>query len=205
MKNLIRSTIAAVSVLAFAGVSQSADIIVEADPVVQLQAPNFSWTGMYAGIQGGYFDTSVDSAPGSQSSGNLGGYAGYNYQINNRFVLGVEGDYNKAFGTYGGFGYELSSFGSLRGRAGYAMDRTMVFATGGLALMDYERSTGAGDPGLETGYALGAGVEHMFMDNISAKAEYLYMNFSDTFEDVGAPAGISTDIHNVRVGVGYHF
>lgn len=204
MKKLLSCSIIALSVLASAGVSQAADLI-SPDPYIPLQAPNFSWTGFYAGAQGGYYHANVEGIAGSQASGSLGGYAGYNYQFANQFVLGAEADYNAAFGTYGGFGYELSSFGSLRARLGYAMDRTLIYATGGLGIMDFKNNGGGGNPGVEYGFAIGAGAEYMFTDNISVKAEYLYMNFQDTFEDVGAPAGVSTDIHNLRIGAAYHF
>ncbi len=103
----------------------------------------------------------------------------------------------------------IDYFGTVRGRIGLAFDRMMVYGTGGLAWAEYDRdgnrggnfgsgtdvtgpffvagATGAGVNGTfnnrrnfdNLGYAVGGGVEFAFTNNISAKIEGLYVDFSD--------------------------
>ena len=209
VNKILRNSLLALPLIACAGAVNAADAIIEPAPApvapVVADPPGF-WHGFYVGALLGYHHETVDTVAGNGSGASLGGYVGGNYRFNNNIVVGVEGDYNAAFGDFNGFSWELSSFGSVRGRLGYAMDRWHIYATGGLAIMDFKASVGGvGNPGVETGWAAGGGVEYMVTDNISARAEYLYMDFSDTFQDVGAPAGISTDVQNVRAGVAFHF
>ncbi len=101
-------------------------------------------------------------------------------------------------------GRGVSSFGTLRGRIGYAFGNTMIYATGGLAFAGGRDSNNNNDivafvdtngngvqDGPESfrtfsggrrsgrnnvGYALGGGVEHAFSNNWSLKLEYLYVD-----------------------------
>jgi outer membrane immunogenic protein len=88
-------------------------------------------------------------------NGWLGGFqAGYNYQVN-RWVLGVEGDFQwtgerggtsfcfpvnvgcgPATAAVGSADYSLRWLGTLRGRAGIAADKWLFYVTGGLAVGD---------------------------------------------------------------------
>ena len=79
---------------------------------------------------------------GVSPAGWLGGVqAGYNWQgIGSPLVLGVETDVQatvfRGEGSNAGgdsFQSDLRALGTVRGRAGYAMDRALVYATGGLA------------------------------------------------------------------------
>lgn len=195
--------------IAAAGTVQAADAVVEPVPVAPapvVQPPGF-WNGFYVGALLGYHHESVESVPGSGDGATLGGYAGFNYRLKNNIVLGVEGDYNAAFGDgWSGLGGELTQFGTVRARVGYAMDRWLVYAAGGLAYVQFDPITGVNAPDVdETGWTIGGGVDYMVTDNISARGEYLYMNFDDTFEQLGAPSWVTTDVHNARFGLGYHF
>ena len=120
--------------------------------------------------------------------------------------------------------------GTVRGRLGFAFDRFLPYITGGLAYGDSGNSRsvsfgGAGVPAnsftsgsgnrTRVGYALGAGVEYAFTNNITAKAEYLFSdlgrNGSRTLTSAAAPGYtfISNNrndrIHQVRVGLNYKF
>jgi outer membrane immunogenic protein len=59
------------------------------------------------------------------------------------------------------------------------------------------------------GYTVGAGVEYMFAQNWSAKAEYMYYNFGNSqflAPVVLVPFGnFRNDEHTVKVGVNYRF
>jgi outer membrane immunogenic protein len=136
----------------------AADMAVKAPPSPVVALP-YSWTGFYIGGDIGYGwgrstgvlnDGTFNTAPvpySADPSGIIGGgFAGYNYQIN-QFIVGIEADWQGAglsgsgIGTCcGGLSYtmdtKVSNYGSVRGRLGFAMDRWMVFATGGWAWGD---------------------------------------------------------------------
>ncbi|MBM3607163.1 MAG: porin family protein [Alphaproteobacteria bacterium] len=183
----------------------------------------YNWSGVYAGLNAGYgwgsFQRGTKGLIGSTSGAALGATLGYNYQMGS-FVIGAEGDLNKSW-ERGGRNFvgpaatkgSLDWFGTLRARAGFAADRALVYATGGYAFGKLNASVNdTGIPAafsnssIRHGYALGAGIEYAFTNNISAKAEYLYMNLGGG-SVFGAPyvqtSGYSTSI--IRAGVNYHF
>ena len=180
--------------------------------------PAFSWTGFYVGANTGYgtgsFTKDGKAAFGSPSSGLLGLTAGYNYQIG-QFVVGIEGNMDKAWlkstsiSSYGdGRGYA----GSIRGRLGYAMDRALVYGTGGFAYGNVKGSLATATPAfmsqnkIETGYNIGAGLEYSFTNNISAKAEYIYTALGSRNYFSGSDV-IPTGMHysTISAGINYHF
>ena len=93
-------------------------------------------------------------------------------------------------------GSEVTGFGTVRARLGYAWDRTLIYATGGWAYGRARNSisdirlcgvvgggTGCvwGDGAsrslnYSSGWTLGAGLEYAFTNNLSAKIEYLYVD-----------------------------
>lgn len=166
-----------------------------------------------------------------------GGQIGYNHQINN-LVLGVEADLQYVGRTsnaveltqtidFGGGPFDIETrtkagiewFGTVRGRIGYAMDRTLVYATGGLAYgrtrVHYEFD-GPGDifdyrengSEMHLGYAVGAGVEQALTDTLSVKLEYLYTDLGKKeigFTDAVHRDTVRYDAHAVRVGLNVRF
>lgn len=177
------------------------------------------WTGFYVGLNAGYgwsnnatvtqsyFDTGSagfgaqalgGNFPWSASSNNDGfmggGQIGYNYQLYNSFVLGLEADIQGvasdrvAANVYSGTGAAsisrgLDYLGTARGRVGYLVTPTLLaYATGGLAYGQttlsssyYGGATGSDSlSDTRVGYTVGGGLEWLFMPHWSAKAEYLY-------------------------------
>ena len=154
-------------------------------PVAWTEAtsPVVSWTGIYLGLNGGFtFGGSnwTDSVTGG-STGNFGtsgfvfgGTVGANYQVGS-LVFGVEADGDWAdasgFGTFtasalcaGGCLTTSSWLSTVRGRAGYAFDRFLVYGTGGAAFGNV-RANFSNDPvssSIEAGWTVGAGVEVAF-------------------------------------------
>jgi len=124
--------------------------------------------GIPAALEGGFL--TVPNGDDGVFTG--GGQIGYNYQIGS-FVIGAEADiqwvnndnnnqtaffvagprFNPALGhnfTPGVFESDSPDwFGTLRARAGFAIDRALIYATGGLAYTDNN-----------TGWVLGGGVEY---------------------------------------------
>lgn len=185
----------------------------------------------------GYFNATsvpVVNAAGLQStrpSGFTGGVeAGYNWQISN-VVLGIEGDVDSfhlrgnsagagVFPCCAPSGFSVtSSVGSdwlatVRGRVGFAADKWLFFASGGVAVTNLKGSFAytdncfivpacGGAPGgpltteamsfsnTKAGYAVGGGIEAALWSNWSIKAEYLYVNFGAISATglITAPAG----------------
>jgi outer membrane immunogenic protein len=168
----------------------------------------YDWTGFYLGVHGGYgwgtSETNDIFAYDLDPEGWFGGgQAGYNYQLPNNIVLGVEAD--ASFGNLKDDSLvltdmiigpdipteaevEVTSFGTARLRAGYAFDRVMPYVTGGLGwarqTVDYFQDYLPNQPGrfvnnLEDtktyfGWTVGAGIEAALTDNFTAKIEYLY-------------------------------
>lgn len=131
-------------------------------PVFSPPAPVFTWTGLYAGLSGGYaldhaaFPYSVTLPVGytagysglTERGPFFGGQVGYNYEFDNvpligHAVIGVEADFNwaningsgNAATIYGPetFGSRVEDFGSVRGRLGYNFDRLLLYVTSGPA------------------------------------------------------------------------
>jgi outer membrane immunogenic protein len=199
---------------------------------VPAQAPYFSWTGIYVGINGGYgFGQSNWTAPVGASTGNfgtsgflVGGTLGGNYQMGS-FVIGLEGDgdWNNANGTTfsscpAGCTTQSTWLATVRGRAGYAWDRVLLYGTGGAAFGNVQAGAGAFPfaSGTQTGWTAGAGVEWAFTPNWTAKVEYLFVNLGNLpcpstscGIPFGAPAGTPSTVsfteNIVRAGVNYKF
>jgi iron complex outermembrane recepter protein len=179
-------------------VNASPSVLTKASPVGSSQVIN--WTGIYLGLNAGYsFGGSnwTDSVTGS-STGTygtygfvLGGTFGANYQVGS-VVFGVEADGDWAdasgFGTFtatslcaGGCITTNSWLSTVRGRAGYAFDRFLVYGTAGAAFGNV-RAGFSNDPvssATVAGWTVGAGVEVALDRHWSAKAEYLFVDLAD--------------------------
>jgi len=142
-------------------------------------------------------------------SGFVGGaHLGYNYQINQngitQIVLGIEGDIEGL--TFSGarllppptppgdplpippfnhLANRIPIQGSLRGRIGYALDRALIYATGGLALADVENSYNSpGDTfwSVRPGWTVGGGLDYALDDHWSLGLEYRYTDFGHYYD-----------------------
>jgi outer membrane immunogenic protein len=211
---------AAVAVLGFATAASAADLparthaYTKAPPMVAA----YNWTGFYVGVNAGGAWSSADNF-GDASGFVGGGQIGYNWQaVGSPLVLGIEADFQgtslKNSGTVGALNGEakVPAFGTVRARVGYAFDRVMVFATGGLAYSDTKGSlTGPGgsvnDDKWSTGWTLGGGLEWAFAGPWSLKAEYLYVN-ARSVDLTLAGTTVSTGDYNynvARLGLNYRF
>jgi outer membrane immunogenic protein len=189
-------------------------------PAYNSVPPAFTWTGFYLGLNAGTVWGDFTNAGKfiDTKAGFTGGVtAGYNYQISN-IVVGLEGDYN--YSGMGGRGFavpgptfvqgDLTSFGTLRARLGMSFDRALIYATGGYAFgFSSLESGGFKSDTTHNGYVLGAGLEYAFTQNISAKAEYLYMPLdaknSLVIPGYGAGSKTGVDANVIRAGVNYRF
>lgn len=209
-----KSLIAAALVAAMPASAFAADLgVVNTAAPVAYESPSFSWTGFYLGANAGYSWAEIDEAGlggvvfDNEIDGITGGIqAGYNYDFGG-FVLGLEADAQLADieeTVAVGYDYNINSFGSVRARAGVAIDRALPYITGGLAWANAEIDTPAGsDDNTLWGWTIGAGLEYAVTDNMTVKGEYLYADYDgETYFD-SFDSDFTT--HTVRVGLNYKF
>ena len=186
-----------------------------------LVSPAYNWSGFYIGAMGGYGWDKDDS-----SGGFGGGTVGYNWQFpGSQFVFGIEVDAaggsikdslteDIGGGVLATEELKINSFGSVTGRAGFALDAALIYAKGGFAWANRKDSISApaigvsiSDSQFHTGYTIGGGLEYLFTPSWSAKAEYMYTSLgSETYNLGGFPLDSGTiDFHTIKVGVNYHF
>jgi outer membrane immunogenic protein len=162
--------------LGMVGAAEAADL--PAEPVYKggpLIVPVYDWTGFYLGISGGYSRGNAANtyaitgfAPVAGSTrmdgGVFGGQAGFNWQANRNFVVGLEVDLQGTWqnGTDNppavstttcaaaipictvttnvvGVDQKLRWFGTARGRVGFLpFDHVMLYVTGGAAFGEIE-------------------------------------------------------------------
>ncbi|MFZ1963230.1 MAG: outer membrane beta-barrel protein [Roseiarcus sp.] len=222
---------AAASALA-AGAFASSLLALAAPP--SAPPPLFNWIGCYIGLHaGGDFGASAWSAPdyaGNFSTSGLvgGGQVGCAYQAQS-FVIGAEGEVwgsgltgSKWVADYEGY---FESRGDVAGdvalRAGYAIDRTLLFGKVGLAVARYDYNYASVDQdensttgATHAGLLLGLGVEYALDRRWSIKGEYDYINYgvrSATFALAHDPlnpsfnASFKNEENIVKAGVNYRF
>ena len=166
----------------------------------------YNWAGAYAGLNIGYEWGKVTNSSINPSGLAGGGQIGYNWQ-NGQFVFGAETDiqFSGADDTFAPWKFSNPWFGTLRGRAGYAFNNILVYATLGLAYGELKGEfLGLSETKTETGWAGGLGAEVGIAPNWSAKVEYLYMDLgSRAYSITGVDNGLQANI--LRLGLNYHF
>lgn len=227
--------LAAALLLGSSSLAIAADAVVY-EPVAFEEIPvGFNWTGAYIGAQVGYawgdsyYYNEDDESANYDPDGFFGGvYVGYNHQLANNVVLGVDADLNfSGIDSRVGYDYlgeqwddhvgvsDVKYTGALRARLGYAIDRWLPYVAGGLSVAKYEFNLdhdGSGDWDFKqedtfVGWNIGAGVEYAATDNIIVRAEYRFSDFGDyNYSDDWADDGhIDLKTHDIRLGVAYKF
>jgi outer membrane immunogenic protein len=244
MKKLLLST-AAVALMSTAALA--ADLpIYEPAPMVAPVPEASDWSGVYIGVHGGYgwgnadglgeddFDLDGDDdvfGDAELEGGVIGGQIGYNLQFN-QFVIGIEGDGSYSFidddedsfddddddGDIEGMESEIEYLATIRGRAGFALDRFMLYGTGGVAFAgfnneftdneeDPDEEDGLfdddGDSETEVGYVYGGGAEVLLTNNVTAGVEYLHYEFEEIGDDDSEIDG-DVDVIRGRVNVKFN-
>ncbi len=218
----------ALVLLASAGTAHAADMPLKATALRSV----YDWTGFYVGGHFGYGGGSLgpDANPlplqgvlfPHSVTGLIGGWqVGYNRELANRIVLGVEADSTftspfdqAAFGRMPAapFNGTIDYIGTARGRIGYAFDRIMPYVTGGFAWghthIDINDGSGATVGHSQFGWTAGAVVEFAVSGNWSAKLEYEYVDLARQRYDLRnfLLPGVAVDprIHLLKFGLNYH-
>ena len=208
--------------------------------MVEIETPpsperfGYDWTGLYIGAMGGVAVGDFDYGAGltggptvvglsvSGGGGFVGAQIGYDWQIDN-VVIGAVADIaatnHKAELTLSALGTSVTAtskldyLGTVRGRLGYAMDRILFYAHGGLAYGKTSQSASAlgvtltGPDTSKLGYTIGGGVEYAMFDHISFQTEYAY---TDLGKDAALTAGgitVTEDLkfHTLKAAVNFRF
>ena len=253
MRFKLATLLAAATGVAVTQVASAADIpapVYKAPPAAIVSQ---TWNGCYVGANGGYGWQRRQDAIGDNGSSFLdlgtlrpsggfgGGQVGCNYQTGFA-VLGLEADFQGS-GIRDSFGptllpagvltasgrESLRWFGTVRGRLGWAVDRVLLYVTGGLAYGKTDYSVSGFDAAAnhfeatsnatKAGYVIGGGAEWAFLGAWSLKTEYQYINLgtigpltATVFNAAGVPNGVTVtttsirnDYHTVRLGLNYRF
>lgn len=209
--------------------------------------PAINWNGLYLGLNAGFargssaFDasdlaqagfTSPLTIEGLGANGAAFGFTGgYNSQMG-ALLLGIEADWmlttsrsdlpfaaNIApFGAVTGtLGTEIDWMSSLRLRAGFSIERALVYGTAGITVArakgELYVQTGGGtvnwvDRALLAGFTYGGGLEYALTPSWSVKAEFLHTYLTDSmFSSATANVPVSgrVDIYNLRGGLNFRF
>lgn len=240
---MFRSTLAVLastSAILISIPARAADLPSPVQPVAPIAyAPSFSWTGFYVGGELGWIGTNPEYTAGAVLLGtpfavsaatgkngvSYGALAGYNYQMGN-VVLGIEGDFEgwtvgkiRYTAITGDFLTAQSKWGgSVRSRLGYAVDRVLLYISGGAAFVSTETSiptTGISIGGDDTrvGWTVGAGLDYAFTNNWFTGLEYRYSQFQSKSFIYPIPVlnlgtiGLKQDLSNnqVMARIGYKF
>jgi len=204
-KTLFTATGAAVAIAA--GAALAADL--PRGPAPYYNPPPasvYNWSGVYAGLNLGYGWGKVTNT-GANPSGILGGgQIGVNWQ-SGQFVYGAEADIQAsgADDTFAGYKFSNPWFGTVRGRAGYAINNILLYGTLGLAYGDLRGDfAGAVETHTMAGWTGGVGAEVGLAPAWSVKGEYLYMDLADrSFGITGMDNGYRSNMF--RFGFNYHF
>ena len=204
-KTLFTGTVTAVAIAA--GAALAADLPRGPAPYYNPgPASIYNWSGVYAGLNLGYGWGKVTNT-GANPSGILGGgQIGVNWQ-SGQFVYGAETDLqgSGADDTFAGYKFSNPWFGTLRGRAGYAINNILLYGTLGLAYGDLRGDfAGAVETHTMAGWTGGVGAEVGLAPAWSVKGEYLYMDLADRgFGITGMDNGYRANMF--RFGFNYHF
>lgn len=200
----------------------------------------YDWSGFYIGaVAGGgvfgneFSDLNENFIYGHWTNGGfgatVGGTIGFNVQYGSA-VFGIEGDgswvsfkrSNSSVSWETQFDAQWNWLATIRGRAGLAVDRTLVYVTAGAAFVGFKNKVyypangcGPGDCAQlnknQVGFVGGGGVEYAFTNNWSFKAEYLFVGVpekqvSDSFNpDPDYQYHFSSTAHIARIGLNYKF
>jgi outer membrane immunogenic protein len=210
-------------------------------PLVAPPAPA-TWTGFYLGanIGAAWAQSSVGDELGvgvgpwmigtttsANKTGLIGGVeAGFNWQVSS-LVLGIEADISFAAldrsvvvtgGTGAGrdtYSSRLSDLATVRGRLGWAIDRALIYGTGGVAFANLNDTLTdplfpftASPSSSVTGWTAGGGIEYALVDHWTVKAEYLHVAFPtrNTFDSNNTYAFAFKDSLDIgRAGINFKF
>ena len=239
MKHFKQVLLASAGIVTLAGSASAADMSIKGPMPVGI--PYANWTGFYIGghIGAGDYSASCAAAQGTLSpcadedentlvSRDInilaGVQGGYDFQ-DGYFVYGVAADWTwtnlktLATNNSGSLSWrsKVNWLASVRGRAGIALERNLMYITGGLAVGSFSEETAIGDADFHVthrdvvlGWVAGVGLEHKFTPNWSGFVEYRHYAFGKNTETVVNTVKTSNydfthAVDTLTVGMNYRF
>jgi outer membrane immunogenic protein len=161
-----------------------------------------SWDGFYAGVSGGYGWGTTTTTPAIGTTDNAS--SGWNF--------GAQAGYSEPLAAGGSFEGKLDMFGTVRARAGGTFGQVMPYVTLGAAFgRGTAQTVGGGTTTSQStthfGWTAGVGIEAKATENISVKAEYLYVDLGSQNYNLPATGALNVAqrFSVIRAGVNYHF
>ena len=216
--------------IAFVGLANAAEALsqpVYLDEQYLSASPIAYWDGFYVGAQLGYgagrtanewWNESTPTTPdGDIEYQSLVGGLHVGYQVQqDALVLGAEadlsvGNFQGNDSTFAGRlnDIQISALSTLRGRAGWANDNWLFYATGGVAAARFEKRDvlyGSNTPQLALGWTIGAGVEMAVTEHLRVRAEFLHVRLGEVQTSLGyIHRAVDPYVNIARLGVGYKF
>jgi outer membrane immunogenic protein len=240
MRRFIALTVVFFTSIGFAQIASAGPERMEAKEMAPAPPP-CDWSGFYIGVNAGvaglnttindlddWFSPNASTLEDTNVAG--GGQLGYNWQ-NGAFVFGVEADADylntedtqtlEAFSGSSGHLMHKAKVdvqGSVRARAGIAVDRALIYATAGVAVshgrdkfVAEEENLSAHQDDWQAGFVAGVGTEYMFNCHWSARMEALYFHYptsTGSFTPVGGDHfrfDFQNEDYVVRFGLNYKF
>jgi outer membrane immunogenic protein len=238
MKTLL---LASVALIVVASAASAADLPFKAMPVKAPPPLAYDWTGFYVG---GYYADAIGNQKGAtptdtanshsgetnvnQRGSALGLTAGYNWQLDPHWLVGVEGDLgwlgldrtNNEFNDNTLVGLKTDWYATLRARGGYVTGPSLLYLTAGGAFV-HGRDEFGGDfttvgstlsSFTTASWTAGGGIETKVSRNWSAKTEYLFIDggsahtfISNPHGFAGVPASFDQNFHVIKTGLNYRF
>jgi outer membrane immunogenic protein len=194
------------------------------DPVFIPEAGQ-SWTGPYIGAFVGAGGIVNEIGLGPASFNGIGGEGlfggvmlGYNFQVSNNFVVGIEGEIAATDLTtdlsVGGAPISIDAqpewTAAVSGRLGWLTSpKTMLYLIGGYSYADYNVDITLGGSASFSqdyhGFHVGTGMETHISDSLTARVEYRYTQYGG--EDWGTAGFLDVEpsSHTGRIALAYNF
>jgi outer membrane immunogenic protein len=230
MKTLSTVLMTTVAVAAMSAGAQAADLMLDA-PAAVMEAAVSNWTGPYIGIQAGVISltSSEDYDPSYATpadpywelgsyGGSVGVFAGFDYQVDDMFVLGISGEVNLDNVAIEYDGYDdyltLDWDAAIKVRAGMLLTpSTLLYATVGYSYGSFAFSeeywSGYYNPTDEaaSGWIVGAGIESEVADGLFVRGEATATFYDDLKIDYeGESYWIATPtVVKATLGLAYKF
>ena len=178
------------------------------------------WTGLYVGVNesGAWGDSDwryangSTTSPGFETGAMFGGHIGYQQQWYG-LVAGIDVSYAgvpnveaRAWcpGNVGVCENSVDGLLLVNGRLGYAVDRVLLYGTGGYARSKIEVQTDFFNPALNlsddrrvSGWNVGGGAEYLVTPNVILGIEYLHVDLDDEAFAMRNAAGTFAQAVNV--------
>ena len=204
----------------------AATIIVSTQTIKANDAVISDWTGFYIGgfVGGGAVNNDIDLLGGLVEFDGIGGegfvgggFAGINYQVAPKFVLGVQGEVGKqdleTEFSVGALDIDAGPTfnAAFSARAGWlANPNTLLYIIGGYSYAEYEVEANLGGLSADVdeefhGFHIGAGLEAKLTDAITARIEYRYTEYDAEDFGTGGIVDVEPSTHTGTLGVAYNF